>query len=173
MPQSLQILPIPNFPDYFVSADGNVWSMKPKSKNTQRPINPRKLTPGIYKYRLVCLCRGKSRITKPVGRLVLETFIGPCPQSMEMCHGPNGKLDDSLQNLSWGTRSKNMGKDKLRDGTANRGEKSGLAKLSSQQVLRIKKLKGKVPQSLIANVYGVSTGAIHKIFYGKSWSWLR
>lgn len=48
-----------------------------------------------------------------IHRLVLEAFVGPCPEGMEACHGMNGFLDNSVSNLRWDTRSENM-KDKKR-----------------------------------------------------------
>lgn len=33
-----------------------------------------------------------------VHRLVLEAFVGPCPDGLEACHGPNGQDDNSLAN---------------------------------------------------------------------------
>jgi hypothetical protein len=42
-----------------------------------------------------------------VHRFVLETFVGPCPEGMEACHGPNGVSDNSLANLRWDTKSAN------------------------------------------------------------------
>ena len=51
-----------------------------------------------------------------VHSLVLETFIGLCPDGMECCHGNGNPADNHLQNLRWGTHSDNM-QDMLRHGT--------------------------------------------------------
>lgn len=51
-------------------------------------------------------------------RLVAEAFIGPCPDGQEVRHGPNGLTDNSIFNLSYGTRQDNN-LDKRRDGTHN------------------------------------------------------
>ncbi len=53
-----------------------------------------------------------------VHQLVAEVWIGFCPDNKEVCHGPNGTEDNSVSNLSYGTRSEN-GLDKRRDGTHN------------------------------------------------------
>lgn len=42
-----------------------------------------------------------------VHRLVLEAFVGPCPESMEGCHNNGDKSDNRLENLRWDTRSSN------------------------------------------------------------------
>ena len=43
-----------------------------------------------------------------IHRLVLEAFVGPCPEGMECCHGLGGPADNRLENLRWGTRSENQ-----------------------------------------------------------------
>lgn len=41
-------------------------------------------------------------------RLVLEAFVGPCPEGMEACHFPDrDPSNNRLSNLRWGTRSEN------------------------------------------------------------------
>jgi hypothetical protein len=39
-----------------------------------------------------------------VHRLVLETWVGPCPAGCVGVHGPGGPADNSLGNLKWGPR---------------------------------------------------------------------
>lgn len=46
--------------------------------------------------------------------LVASAFLGPRPEGKETCHGPNGKLDNSVSNLSYGTHGDNM-RDRERD----------------------------------------------------------
>lgn len=79
-----------------------------------------------------------------VGRLVLEAFVGPCPEGMECCHGParnpDGSQCDRLDNIRWDTRQANNGPDKLRDGTLLRGERNGFAKLTEADVSEIRAL---------------------------------
>lgn len=54
--------------------------------------------------------------SRKVHRLVLEAFVGPCPEGMEGCHGPNGTLDNRLVSLRWDTRSSNI-RDQVESGT--------------------------------------------------------
>jgi len=110
---------------------------------------------------------------KKVGRAMLETFVGPCPKGMELCHGPNGKADDSLKNLCWGTRSKNMGEDRLRDGIDKRGEKHPLAKLNRRQVRKIRSLAGKVTYRKIAPQFNISWQLVGLIVNRINWAWLK
>lgn len=50
-----------------------------------------------------------------VHRLVLETFVGPCPPGHEALHGDGGPKDNRLSNLRWGT-SKENSEDTIRHG---------------------------------------------------------
>lgn len=59
---------------------------------------------------------GRKRVTRPVHRLVLEAFVGPCPDGMVACHGPGGPEDNRIENLRWDTQSENV-RDQLRHGT--------------------------------------------------------
>src|SRR5690348_3217345 len=44
-----------------------------------------------------------------VQRIVLETFIGPCPPGKEACHFPDrNPANNRLNNLMWGTRLENQ-----------------------------------------------------------------
>lgn len=61
-----------------------------------------------------------------VHRLVLETFVGPCPEGMEACHENGQPADNRLANLSWGTKSKNM-RDIVRHGTHPQSKKTHCA----------------------------------------------
>ncbi|WP_458317136.1 NUMOD4 domain-containing protein [Mycolicibacterium brisbanense] len=50
-----------------------------------------------------------------VHRLVLESFIGPCPEGLEGCHRNDDPSDNSLSNLRWDSRGSNQ-KDSVRNG---------------------------------------------------------
>jgi len=72
----------------------------------------------ISGYLFTSLCKeGKQRVVS-VHRLVLAAFVGPCPDGLEVRHGPNGVVDNSVGNLSYGTKSQNS-LDRRRDGTDN------------------------------------------------------
>ena len=44
---------------------------------------------------------------KRVHRMVLEAFVGPCPEGMQCRHLNDVKNDNRLNNLAWGTRKEN------------------------------------------------------------------
>lgn len=60
----------------------------------------------------VSLGRGQSR---DVHVLVLEAFVGPCPDKHEALHSNDIPDDNRLTNLRWGTRSENI-YDAIRNG---------------------------------------------------------
>jgi NUMOD4 motif len=83
---------------YEVSCCGNVWSLA-------RPATPGGLlTPQLNSagYRFVRLHKYGRVQSVTVGSLVLATFRPVGSSGRRARHGPGGKTDDSLPNLSWG-----------------------------------------------------------------------
>jgi hypothetical protein len=64
----------------------------------------------------VTLYKGESRRTRHVHQLVLETFIGSCPPTMEVRHLDGDPKNNYLGNLVCGTRAENQ-QDAVRHGT--------------------------------------------------------
>lgn len=114
--------------------------------------------------------------------LVLEAFVGPRPEGLDGCHGPGGCSDDRLTNLSWGTRAKNNGADRWRDGTALAGARNHQAKLTWADVDEIRRRAGPLyrgnrpkgappaPASAeLAAEFGVDRSTIRDIVAGVTW----
>ena len=55
-----------------------------------------------------------------VHRLVLWSFVGPCPDGMEACHWDDNARNNSLSNLRWGTSLANSA-DQRRNGKCRNG----------------------------------------------------
>jgi len=106
---------------------------------------------------------------KHVHRLVLEAFVGPCPEKMEGCHANGNRQDNKLSNLRWDTRKGNMA-DASKHGTTNRGVRCHNCRLTEQQVIKIREAVG--TQKAIANKYGISREHVRDIKNKKKWSWL-
>ena len=105
---------IKDYPNYLIEDSGKIWSCK---KEIWR--KPGKQANG---YLFVALYhRGKFKQYR-IHRLVLETFVGPCPKGMVACHNNGNCQDNRLSNLRWDTISNNH-LDKRKHGTDNRGEK--------------------------------------------------
>ncbi len=96
----MQWIPIPGHDGYSVSDIGEVMSFKrSRAGKLLRQI------PATGGYRVVKL--GNANNPKRIHRLVLEAFVGPCPEGMEACHNNDVRQDNRLENLRWDTRSAN------------------------------------------------------------------
>lgn len=146
-------------PDYTIRSDGQVWNDK-----QNRPLKWIINTNG---YPYVNL-NGKVHY---LHRLVLVHFVGPYQKGMHGCHNDGNPLNPRLENLRWGTPRENAA-DRVRHGTAPRGEKCG-AKLTEKQVVEIHEIinHGK-RDDVIAGMFGVSPATIYNIRRGITWSWL-
>jgi NUMOD4 motif. len=165
------IKPIPEYPNYFADTDGNVWSDKKRLTGKQGLIKLCKIL-NSRRYHIVNLRKNGVGNIKKVGVIVLETFVGVRPNGHVCCHGKNGKLDDSLENVSWGTEQKNNREDKLRDGTLMYGEKCWAHKLNEWQVRVIRKAYDRnngVTQQYLGNLFGVTKANVCYILKNKGW----
>jgi hypothetical protein len=118
-----------------------------------------------------------------VHRLVLDAFVGPCPEGMEARHLNGNSMDNRLENLAWSTHAVNMA-DKFRHGTVARGSKSapknpargqghGRAKLSESDVMRVLELISSGHRDVeIAAWFSISRHAIRLIRIGHNWAHL-
>ena len=148
---------------YSVSDQGRV-----RNDETGRVLKPRQGSHGRLQVELYREGACKSYLTH---RLVLQAFVGPCPDSMEACHNDGNHQNNRLGNLRWDTK-KNNAADRLKHGTHNRGERSGQAKLTEAQAYEIK--FGNIPGTLaeVGALFGVGIVQVHKIRAGKRWAWL-
>jgi hypothetical protein len=105
-----------------------------------------------------------------VHTLVLETFVSPRPSpEMEGCHENNIKTDCRLGNLRWDTTSGNNG-DKVRHGTAQRGERHGGHVLTIADVRAIR--ASDESSRALSERYHVHPVTIRDAQRGRTWSWL-
>jgi len=164
-------------PQYRVGVDGSVWSRNQRGKMSHLlgewwRMSPFRAGPGYLGVRLHW---GGACHDRYVHRLVLQEFVGPCPDGMECRHLDGDPQNNRLGNLAWGTHQENMD-DKKRHGTHGtqpRGESHYASTLSESDVLEIfsrPKIKG-VCQSL-AQEFGVSRHTVRGIRNGRVWSHL-
>lgn len=170
---TVEYRPIQGFPGYRVGDDGSVWSCRRRGGSLREEWRrmserPSKRDGRIY----VGLFREEGRALFLSYTLVLEAFVGPCPDGMQACHFPDrDTTNNRLSNLRWDTPKRNQA-DRILHGTDNRGERSSSAKLTESQVIEIRKLRGLMSQSKIGAMFGVRQQAVHKILTGKRWSHL-
>lgn len=108
---------------YEVSDHGQVRSLdRTIVTHTKHGEVRRRLAGKIMKQHLgaayleVTLSRGNEKTLARPHRLVLEAFVGPCPEGMETRHFNGNPLDNRLENLLWGTPVENAS-DCTRHGT--------------------------------------------------------
>lgn len=159
---------------YEVSDMGRVRSLPRvvRSRGGTRTIpgRVRKLSIPSNGYAMVNLERLDRTFNALAHRLVLEAFVGPCPPGMEACHGKAGKGDNTLANLSWGTKLDNEA-DKLRDGTRVHGETCGQSKLKRWQVASIRAAyaEGGVTLRELARTHRVTTMTVQRVVTRQTW----
>lgn len=128
---------IAGWPQYQVSNCGRVKSLARLSKRFYRRSSRDVFVKLKEKILVLCPFYGKDRngIKRPkpaallvglqvdyihqtlyVHRLVLEAFVGPCPEGMEGCHIDGDGTNNRLDNLRWDTHVGNV-KDSIRHGT--------------------------------------------------------
>lgn len=103
---------------YEVSDQGRVRSL-PRTTTKGRVLKLR-LAEG---YPAVSLSKEAVVRTRKVHKLVIEAFIGPCPEGLEVRHLNGVSTDARLLNLRYGTRSENA-RDRVLHGTHNHASKS-------------------------------------------------
>ncbi len=112
-----------------------------------------------------------------VNRLICLLKHGVPPKaSYVAAHNCGFSLCCNPMHIRWATLSENQD-DRVSHGTSNRGGRNRLpnrggAKLTDNDVREIRELLGKLKQSEIARLYGVSVTNINSIKLKKSWEWL-
>jgi len=121
-------------------------------------------------YRIVSLWKDNKQKMHRVCKLVLETFIGPCPEGME-CRHLNGKSNnDNLTNLRYGTKQENIN-DKIMHGTIVKGSMVWNSKLKESDIPNIKNLINSGLSDIeIGRIFKVSYATIYDIRKNKTWS---
>lgn len=109
-----------------------------------------------------------------IGRLVLEAFVGPCPDNMECCHNDGNPDNDHISNLRWDTHKSNMADMKIH-GTfslppVHFGSDNNNAKLNAQDIITIRKLlMNNIKIAKIAKLFKVHESTIYRIRNKKLW----
>lgn len=105
-----------------VSSFGRIMRIGRSNCKSTKP--PKIWTPPSPKNRVWVAGRGSIHIAN----LVLEAFVGPCPEGMECCHWDDNQSNNRLDNLRWDTHANNV-RDGYRNG-APRKRKHWKKKLS-------------------------------------------
>lgn len=162
------------FPGYKVGDDGTIWSRhcnSGKLKQTWKRLKPWTVRGG---YLTIGLNVNKKRHYRSVHRLILEVFVGPCPEKMEACHQNSNPKDNRPENLRWDT-PKNNCKERGERGewqkNLPRGEKHHNSKLTEKQVKEIRSIYSPEnnPSRKLAKIFKVDKSVILDIINYKIW----
>ena len=173
VPEEVKYREVPGFPNYRVGDDGSVWcNLSRNGKGLVglkwRRLRPRPLSSGHLSVGI----RFQGVVSKfLVHRLVLLAFVGPCPDGMEACHFPDrDPTNNRLGNLRWDTHQGNMD-DMVTHGMSNQGERHPLARLTAEQVKRIRDLysTGKYSQRRLGSMFDVDGETVGSVVRRKSW----
>lgn len=119
-------------------------------------------------YRQVNLSKNNKIRPFYVHRLVVSHFVGPIKDGLEVNHINGDKSDNCVSNLELCTRSENM-KHAAEVLGRNRGEQSGMAKLTVGQVRQIKSMIGTVRVREIARLFNIKICTVSNIAAGRRW----
>jgi hypothetical protein len=158
---------VPGFPGYRIGSDGSVWSCR---NGRGRTSNYRRLRTGKNDgYPTVWLRRGGTYHPRLVHRLVLEVFVGPCPEGMECLHRDGDRRNSTLSNLRWGTRVENAA-DSRRHGTLQLGERHASTNLTDAAVREIRRRRSAGESGrVLASEFSVSEQTVCNIFKRRTW----
>lgn len=108
-------------------------------------------------------------------RLAWELTHGPIPpETPHVLHNcPGWDNPTCVRHLWLGTHTDNM-RDKVAKGRQSRGEQHGRSKLTTEQVLEIRRLAaaGGITKRAIGDRFGVTEQNIRAIVTGRNWAWL-
>lgn len=110
-------------------------------------------------YPVVCLANGGGPAGKNrnsyVHAIVLNAFVGPCPDGMECRHLDGDKTNNNLTNLKWGTPAENANDRDLHGKTA-KGWRIAASKISNEKRQAIMDLRKECGYGikLLARVFG-------------------
>ncbi len=166
--------PIPGYEGiYAVSNQGRVMRLLTRTNGKAGNIlSPQRNT---YGYRHVNLYKSGHHKCVVVHRLVMEAFVGKCPDGIQVNHKNGDKSDNRLENLEYVTPQENsihayqvLGRKPVH----NRGEAAGGAKLTESQVLQIRsEYDGKHGSySKLARKFGVDNKTVSSIINRKYWT---
>lgn len=106
-------------------------------------------------------------------RFAYEMFVGPIPSGMCICHRCDNTSCVNPRHLFLGTDADNMA-DKAKKGRSAYGERNGQAKLSSEDVKKIRRMrKVGITYRIIGGIFGVSRTAASYIVRRKKWKHIK
>ena len=103
-----------------------------------------------------------------IHQLIMESFVGPCPDGQQVRHVDDDRLNCTLGNLLYGTHADNI-EDSMRNARILKGESHWASLLTEADVIKIRALCTNQTQASVARRYGVNQSVISTIVNFKSW----
>ena len=167
---TIRYAPIPDYPDYCAGSDGSIWScrtLRGKRDESQwhRLVPVRR---GRYLAVLLYSAPGKRKLVN-IHVAILKSFAGKPMAGMVSRHLDGNRYNCAISNLAWGTNLENHA-DKQRHGTTARGERHGISKNTTAEIIELRKLaaEGK-PMKQLAAMFRLSLGGVEKIISRQTW----
>lgn len=166
---------IPGFSNYIITKDGWVWSNPRRGSGcnlTGKWLKPIKRNGYLY----YNLWKNNKGCQVGLHRLLLSTYVSPCPPGMECRHLNGNPADNRLENLAWGTRQENI-QDAIKHGTHNclyrnrKGENNGRSKMTDAKVRVMRYLRHVAKFSIKDLMWQFDLGrtTVKEICSGKTW----
>jgi hypothetical protein len=155
---------------YKIGDDGSVWSRNGSHSRFGRYWHQLSQSPSKKGHMQVGMWINGKLVNRLVHRIILETFVGPCPPGMECRHVLNNNPSDNcLVNLAWGTKGENA-EDKKRHGTYLAGSRVCTSKLAEADIPTIRALVASgITQADVARSYSVTISCINAIIKRRAW----
>ena len=154
------MIEIPNFPNYFITDNGDVFS-------TMRSKLPKRLASRFDKqgYRFVHLQHNGEQVFKLVHRIVAEVFV-PNPDNLPcVLHKDDNPGNPHKDNLFWGTHTDNM-QDKV-----HKRRDQNCRVLTEDQVKHLRSLPLKHGMfAKLSKEWGVNAKRLRYAYHGKTYT---
>lgn len=165
--------PIPNFNGYEISSKGQIHSYYKLGNHKLMPEPQRIIATRLSSSGYLCSTLTNNegnKITDSVHKFMAVAFLGPCPEGLEVCHWDDVKLNNTLENIRYGTKKENK-EDAARNGKVSYGENRYNAKLTIELVraMREEYATGLISQKELELKYKVNQSIISEIISGKRW----
>jgi hypothetical protein len=169
-PFFMETRPIPSAIGYTASSCGKIISY--------HRLEPFELKQADHRqgYKKVSVKTTDGIKNRLVHRLVLEAWVGPCPDGCVTNHKNGIKTDNRLENLEYCTQSENMahsyGYGLSPKPPTTRGSECRLSKLTEEKVLAIRAETDRKPGYVrrLADTHGVTPPTISKILLRHTWT---